>query len=352
MKLPFRLLLLIVCAGPGAAVASDPLPSFAARADGVSVSGLSSGAFMAVQYQIAYSASVTGAGIVAGGPYYCAAGLLLTGVAACMGMPLAPPLYIGWMAASARSFSLYGGIDPLANLAKARLYVYSGTRDTVVYQPAVDATVALFRALGVPARNLRYVNRTPSGHALLTPAFGNPCDVNQAPFISQCKVGRVAYDQPGAILTQIYGKLNAPATSRAGTLLTFDQREFAAASTSMAADAYAYIPRNCTTGTACRIHVAFHGCLQSHKYVQDDFYGKTSYNDWADANDLIVLYPQVDDMLPWNGNGCWDWIGYTGPSYAFKSGPQMRAVHDMIARLTSTERAVPATVTAASAGEP
>lgn len=35
------------------------------------ISGLSGGAFMAVQMHFAYSADITAAGIIAGGPYYC-----------------------------------------------------------------------------------------------------------------------------------------------------------------------------------------------------------------------------------------------------------------------------------------
>ena len=51
-----------------AALADDALPSFHGAPSETSVSGLSSGAFMAVQYQVAYSGSVVGAGVVAGGP--------------------------------------------------------------------------------------------------------------------------------------------------------------------------------------------------------------------------------------------------------------------------------------------
>ena len=50
--------------------AADRLPAFTGDPQGTSVSGLSSGAFMAMQYQVAFSSSVKGAGIVAGGPYY------------------------------------------------------------------------------------------------------------------------------------------------------------------------------------------------------------------------------------------------------------------------------------------
>jgi len=59
------------------AIAADKLPSFKGDPHNTSVAGLSSVAYMAVQYEIAYSASVKGAGIVAGGPYYCAAGNIL-----------------------------------------------------------------------------------------------------------------------------------------------------------------------------------------------------------------------------------------------------------------------------------
>ncbi|MDB5992070.1 MAG: depolymerase [Herbaspirillum sp.] len=315
--------------------ASAPLPGLGASPEGTSVSGLSSGAFMAVQYQVAYSASVNGAGVVAGGPYYCAANLLLTYAGICMGMvPMLPP-NPNLMVAAAKLFASNGDIDPLTNLQKDRVYVFSGTKDTVVNQSAVNATVAFFKGVGVPNANLVYINKVPSGHALLTTGFGNSCGANEAPFISKCTVGKKAYDQPGAILAHIYGPLNPRAKTRTGQLLNFNQREFADASTSMADDAYVYVPASCTKGASCKVHVAFHGCLQSEKVVGDDFYGKSSYNDWADSNSMIILYPQVNDSQPLNPNGCWDWYGYTGANYAYKSAPQMKAIHAMIERLTS-----------------
>jgi hypothetical protein len=33
---------------------------------------------------------------------------------------------------------------------------------------------------------------------------------------------------------------------------------------------------------------------------------------------------------PLNPNGCWDWWGYTGDTYATQAGPQMAAVKAMI----------------------
>src|SRR4029079_16690726 len=49
-----------------------PLPTLRAAIDQTSVSGISSGAYMAGQFQIAHSQIVVGAAIIAGGPYGCA----------------------------------------------------------------------------------------------------------------------------------------------------------------------------------------------------------------------------------------------------------------------------------------
>ena len=317
------------------ALAVDPLPALGADPSHTSVSGLSSGAFMAVQYQVAFSGSVIGAGVIAGGPYYCTADNLLY-ASICMGdVPFMPP-NPALMVSAARGFAALGQIDPLDNLKKDRVYVFSGTKDTVVHQRAVDATVSFFKQAGVPDANLLYVNNVPAGHALITPSFGNVCSANESPYISHCTVGKQSYDQPGALLQQIYGPLKPPAKVLTGTIVAFNQREFAGAATGMAAEAFAYVPKACAQGGGCRIHVAFHGCAQSADVVGNDFYQKTSYNSWADTNNIVVLYPQVDkSTVPYNPEGCWDWYGYTGPNYAWKSGSQLVAVSAMINRLTS-----------------
>ena len=50
----------------------------------VTVSGVSSGGYMANQFHIAYSSLVGGAGIFAGGPYYCAQGNVQIALTNCM----------------------------------------------------------------------------------------------------------------------------------------------------------------------------------------------------------------------------------------------------------------------------
>src|SRR5215471_3577712 len=73
------LLFIIVGIAPAAAQ-SDALSAFNADIRESSISGISSGAFMAVQFAVAWSSVVTGVGVVAGGPYYCAQGTAIDGL--------------------------------------------------------------------------------------------------------------------------------------------------------------------------------------------------------------------------------------------------------------------------------
>ena len=335
----FLLPLVLAGAASGAAFAAAPgLPAYGADPQQTSVSGLSSGAFMAVQLQVAYSSSIVGAGVVAGGPYYCAANNLLF-AEICMGqVPFFPPNPT-LMASAAKDFADARLIDPLASLANRRVYVFSGTDDSVVRQSAVNATASFFRQVGVKGKNLKYVNTVPAGHALITPSFGNDCSANAAPYISHCSVAGRGYDQAGEVLQHIYGALRPRVPAPGGQIVSFDQRAYAAAPSGMADTAYLYVPRSCVAaGAHCKVHVALHGCLQSAESVGDKFYTDTGYNNWADNNNLLVLYPQVDKSTsPSNPQGCWDWWGYTGGNYANKSSPQMKAIIAMANRLAQKE---------------
>lgn len=61
---------------------------------------------------------------------------------------------------------------------------------------------------------------------------------------------------------------------------------------------------------ACPVHAVFHGCLQSYSIVGYEFILHSGYNEWAEANNLIVLYPQAvrSAFLPTNPEACWDWF--------------------------------------------
>lgn len=68
--------------------AVPPLGAYNVNIKNTSTSGISAGAFMAAQFHVAFSKTVIGAGIVAGGPYACALGSMTTAVTACMSSPV------------------------------------------------------------------------------------------------------------------------------------------------------------------------------------------------------------------------------------------------------------------------
>jgi poly(3-hydroxybutyrate) depolymerase len=315
--------------------AAEKLPALGADPQQTSVSGLSSGAFMAVQLQVAYSGSFVGAGVIAGGPYYCAAAGQMSFVGICMGQVMFFPPNPYLMVTAAKGFANAHQIDALAHLNERRVYVFSGTDDSVVRQPAVDATVTFFRQAGVKAENLQYVNKLPAGHAVITPSYGNDCGANKDPYISHCSLDNQGYDQAGALLAHIYGNLAPRVDKPAGQIIAFDQRPYASAATAMADAGFLYVPPSCgAAASKCKVHVAIHGCMQSAESVGDQFYTDTGYNNWADSNQLLILYPQVNkSSIPFNPQGCWDWWGYTGANYALKSSSQMKAITAMVKRL-------------------
>jgi poly(3-hydroxybutyrate) depolymerase len=318
----------------GAAQAADALPALHADPARSSVSGLSSGGFMAVQYGVAFSSSLVGVGVIAGGPYNCAF-VNFGGIFSCMSG--APSGRMSW--AAAQGFAALGQIDPVAKLARLKVYVFGGTKDQVVHPPVVAATRDFFQAAGVPAQNLAYVSNVPAGHAFISPSFGNSCGTNATPYIDHCKLKGRPYDQPKAILQHIYGPLKPPATALSSTVRPFDQRAFANAASSMDALGFIYVPKDCAAALArgCGVHVVFHGCKQGAQSVGSDVYGSVGYNRWADTNRLIVLYPQVviSASIPSNPEGCWDWWGYTGPTFQVRAGVQMSAIKAMLDQLTA-----------------
>ncbi|MET5012847.1 depolymerase, partial [Burkholderia pseudomallei] len=78
----------------------------------------------------------------------------------------------GRLVAAAPGFAASGQIDPLANLQRASIYLFSGTTDTLVRQSAVDATWAFFWLVGVPVTNIVSVADVAAGHAFVTPSAG------------------------------------------------------------------------------------------------------------------------------------------------------------------------------------
>jgi hypothetical protein len=328
--------------------AGRSLPALGAKGDETSVSGISSGAYMAGQFQMAHAKRVTGAAIIAGGPYGCSesifantmpgAGTAILNLSKAVNGCMLNLLGI-WgvadpedLAKKAEARAEKGEIDPIADVVRDRIYLFTGTSDHTVAPSIVKHAAEFYKKLGVPASNIELVSELPAGHAFVTDDEGSACGVSGEPYVVNCD-----YDQAGALLKYIYGDLNPRAATLTGDFIDFDQRPFfpGGENFGLAETGVVYVPKTCKETPGCRIHIAFHGCAQNREAVGDTFIKESGFARWADTNRFIVLFPQVADS-PINPQGCWDWWGYTGPQYLTRDAPQIAAVNRMLDALQAS----------------
>jgi hypothetical protein len=345
---------------------SQPLPPDL-RLDpaSVTVSGLSSGGFFAHQFHVAFSRTVAGAAILAGGPYGCVEVIdnpfwpfwkldsTSAAVVACThylgsrywGLRPNPPdaEEIRQLIEGAHRD---GEIDDPSQLADDRVWLFRGELDAVVPAAVGDSLADLYRLLGVDDGALDIApgdRQRPANHGIPVESFAGEsrfdrrdCAEYEPPFVIEC-----GYDAAALLLRHLYpeGYLPNPIDPHdAGSLHAFDQSEFFQPSQTagLSGVGYIYIPDACRS-EGCRLHVAFHGCRQNtdaqgDERVHDDFVRDAGYNRWAGANRIVVLYPQATEAAG-NPRACWDFWGYSGDGWRTREGIQMRAVASMVERL-------------------
>jgi poly(3-hydroxybutyrate) depolymerase len=339
------------CLLAASASAGGNLPALAVDRAGITVSGLSSGAFMAHQLHVAYSGTFSGAGIIAGGPFACASTsawpLLATATTVCMDLkddwfPFVGPPSLGASVEITRRAAAENTIDDTVNLADDRVYLFTGKRDETVPSSVVAVVRDYYREF-LDDERIEYVADVDAGHGFATKDEGVACGVTASPYLNDCD-----YDTAGEVLAQLYeGALQAPATEAdPDALQSFDQAPFVPggdpAEYSLGDTGYFYVPARCTGGVRCRLHVVLHGCRQSASTLGTRFIEGAGYNRWAETNGIVMLYPQARPTSSWwisrtNPRGCWDWWGYTGAGYYEHEAPQMRAIVAMVKRLAATE---------------
>ena len=156
---------------------------------------------------------------------------------------------------------------------------------------AVSDSLLRFYLAFVPRERIRYETGIPAAHGFPTLTEGGPCDVDESPWILACN-----YDGAGEMLRYLYDGLVAPAGKIAGELREFGQARYVERESvaSMADDGFVFVPKDCASGKPCRIHVVFHGCRQGIGELGRAFAREAGYNRWADANRIVVLYPQAE----------------------------------------------------------
>jgi poly(3-hydroxybutyrate) depolymerase len=340
MRLQKIVVIAALACGCAATHAAATLPQLSIDKTKISVSGLSSGGFMANQLGIAHSSTFMGVGVFAGGPYMCAGHSNYT---ACMYNASISASMLNTMQADINNWSATA-IDNKANIANQKVYMFVGTSDYTVGPNPMNALQTQYTNNGVPAANLQYVSQSGTAHVFPTDfdsSGKNACGSSVSPYISNC-----SYDGAKAVLTKIYGTLNARNNAPAASnYIEFDQTSYINGNPGMSPTGWVYVPASCASGTQCKLHVALHGCKQNYATIGDQFVKNTGYTRWADTNNIVVLFPQakVDNTSRSttasgslaNPNGCWDWVGWYGSNFAQKAGTQVAAIKAMVDRLAS-----------------
>jgi poly(3-hydroxybutyrate) depolymerase len=315
----FLALFLVSCSDPESgssdnATAVESAPGPESRA---TVSGISAGGYMAVQTHIALAGRIDGAAVLAGGPYHCAEGKIKQALGPCIN---GEGLDAASLVTSAREAESTGEIGPLGALSDSRVWIFRGQQDAVV---ATGVALALqdFYLSFIPAGQVAFIDHVPAAHGWPTLDKGEECGVLAGDYFNACD-----YDAAGELLQHLYGPLNPPATALDSGLRTFDQKSLVVDGGNFADEGLVYVPQACSEPeNSCRLHVAFHGCRQGQEFIGDHFAKLTGLNEWAESNDIVVLYPQVIKSM-FNPQGCWDWWGYTGDDYDRKSGKQISTI--------------------------
>ncbi|MCE8026060.1 PHB depolymerase family esterase [Billgrantia aerodenitrificans] len=328
---------LLLATGAQAAERLPELPRLGIEPEGVSVIGVSSGGYMATQLAVAWPERFTGVAVLAAGPWSCAQGGLGQALGQCMATRRGPPGLTA-LDVRLRDYQARGLVGEAEALAELRAFVWHGDEDGVV-DPTLGAALAeqLSGWLASPNEQLRVVRSPGVGHGWPVQA-----DEQVPPSqLAQCRLGGGTHmlacdlDIAGEALSWLHGTLTPPQQGTDSELLRFDQAPFAARGLGKAG--YVLIPEGCEAG-GCELTIALHGCGMTEEQIDRAFVEHSGLNEWAEANQRVVLYPQATTSLA-NPQGCWDWWGFTestwqlDPLHDTREGVQVKALMSMLERL-------------------
>lgn len=280
-----------------------------------SVSGFSSGGFMSMQMHIAHSSSIQGVGIIAGGPYHC-----IQTYSPKICTKFSNKIEISQLIKYAQNEEQIGNIDNLTHLNSSKVWLLGGTKDKMVLQAIVGKVSEFYEFFQADVEFIRNID---SQHMFVTDSFGSLCGVYEWPYIANCQ-----FDSAGKILGKIYGELLMRRPYSQRQVYKFDQRGFGSDSVGMAEFGFIYVPESCWIET-CRVHMVLHGCGMNTDYIGTYLIKFAGYNEWAEANSLIIIYPQAARHHKLNYGACWDASGAWDSNYSTKQGKQLSVLFNI-----------------------
>jgi hypothetical protein len=342
-----------------------------ASASGLTISGVSSGGAMAIQYALAHSSSVYGLGLIAAPSWGCASGKLSHAVNNCMCEfePIDKEAIYRNL-----SFVTTGNLidKPPVNGKKPfqRAYIFHSLPDKTVKISSGNFNkefLSHFTEEKFSTTSGSYIEiSTEAGHGIVSPNGTDSCELNYSEnsYVRQCN----GQDNAGTLLSVLYtgnskfkmsdrisvigeedlwefnqqqhidsikkdGDIISPDESKSNPKFldyltsSLIQKSTRRSNFDMAEKGYIYVPPSCRKdASSCRVHVALHGCKQDAK----KFALTSGFNNWAEHYKVIVIYPAIAQSQPLpeascskrasnmldlslieaNPNGCWDWWGY------------------------------------------
>jgi hypothetical protein len=309
-------------------ITTSVLPILKLDPSRVTVSGFSSGGFMAVQLHIAHSKIFHGAASIAGGIYECTKGQSGRSRFTCMYDPqnIAIQEHIDLVQERAKK----NQIDDPGNLSDDRVAIFVSQSD-VVSKPVGSEKLSEFYQAFLPKSSITRISHPHAAHGFPTLNFGKACETMGRPWMLNCQL-----DLAGQVLAAIDPQrrsLSARGHQNVSNFVFFDQTKIVGPGAYMYPWGALYVPSECRQSRiACGIHVALHGCQMNPDFIQKKFIENAGYNEWAETNRLIILYPQSAKGAG-NPYGCWDWVGFTGPDYTQRAGSQIKAIRTILSEL-------------------
>ena len=294
---------------------------------------------MSSQMLISSSTLVHGAGLIAGGPYSCAEGMLGQAFQ-CINHP--ETINVERLVDLTKDLAKQKKIDPLENLKNSYVFILNGTKDQIVYPEAGPRTVSYLQNF-MPLTNMKTEFSLAAGHSMPTVDRGNGCASEEAPWVNNC-----GYDGVQNTLEFLLHRPLVAGQQDPSHLYQIDLSNQVESNSQINTTGLIYIPQSCrrsvsTAQTAsskpqqasvvCDLHVVFHGCRQTLDEAGLDFIQLAGYNNWAEKNHVVIFYPNILKSLM-NPKGCWDWWGYADANYNNKMGSQIRSVTKIIKTLT------------------
>jgi poly(3-hydroxybutyrate) depolymerase len=229
------------------------------------------------------------------------------------------------MQASLNSFNeaaTAGLVDSVTSLSNDRAYLVSGMYDTFITSAVVQQTEAFYRAFIHNDYKIITNYSIPAGHGWITDQYGGPCWSSNMPLIVNC-----GFDLAGDMLKHLLGTLKPRTQQVSDNLKSFDQSHYGDVwQAGMSSRGWIYLPPNCVNNKGCQVIVMYHGCHQNYDSIGDTFVKETGINEWAESNDIVVIYPQAIGTAE-NPAACWDTWGYTGSNFTVQAGLQMKLAH-------------------------